>query len=1091
MFQEIRRAMSNRFVRNARTRACCSWLVVIGALLAVVLRATPASAQATGSGVLTGTVRDAAEKRPLADVIVTATSPDLQGEQVVITDGAGFFRIPDLPAGVYTVRFEKDGYRAATRERIGLRTDSTLRVNAELLPEVIKAEEVTVEAHAPVIDVGSSSVGQNIDSDFVKRLPLAAPDGKGGANRSFEAVSEVTPGAKGDYNGSGISFGGSSAPENNYLVDGLSVSNPGFGNIGTPLSTEFIKETNVISGGYMPEYGRTMGGVLNAVTKSGSNEYHGGFFAYYSPGALSPPPKEVTQIGGAVGYSPVVSSSKLSYVGDIGADIGGPIIKDKVWFYTGVDVTSTEYISSRYFTREVLDGAGTNVLTDASGNVVSQKVPGSDQSWVASGQGLQAIAKLTWAVNPENRVTGTFIAAPNWSGGAGKLGLDPVFGAPDGVGNGTYGSSAQRYSSDAYDATIKWSSEFDNKRLLLDTTVGYHYEDDEVLPADGSLPGATTGNASMPGVTWYGSSGPNGNHSVSDFENYPALTAACTLSGLPATQVAQLQANGVYNLCPTGNSGYSSGGVGGGGFHRISVNSYYRAAAGSTLTYLLQAAGHHVIKAGFNVEFTEFDHTKSHPGGFGMLEGGQTPLTGANNVGDTEGFGTLVGPDHPIFNEPWRVKPRSIIAGGFIQDSWSVLDVVTLNVGVRYDSQVIYNALGDVGISLPNQWSPRIGMIWDPTQQGRAKVFANYARYYENMPLSIAEASLTGEGLLKASHPAVAADGSIPGTCDVRVPPYCENAAGRSIVSNNTPSQYWLHSGFGQDPVDPDTQPTSVDDFVAGLEYELFKDARFGLTYQRRWVNRWIEDMSADGRATFFIGNPGYGWASIFPKAERQYDAGTLYLQKAFGNDWLVSASYTLSYLRGNIPGLDALGGNHGGYFDAPELAVNAYGPLGGDNSHDIKLYVAKDWNFGPHNALLTGMAARAMSGAPTSYQGGDILYGPGSNYLIPAGTGPRLPWSYDLDATLGYRYSFDKDRSIAIGMDVFNLFNLQPTTGVDTNYTNSVAVGKQGGTLADVHVIANGTVRNLQASDVNTNFGHPTAYGAPTKFRFNIRGTF
>src|SRR5262249_26850417 len=145
-----------------------------------------------------------------------------------------------------------------------------------------------------------------------------------------------TPGAKQDYNGSGVSFAGSSSPENNYVIDGLSVNNPGFGVVGTPLSTEFIKETNVISGGYMPEYGRTMGGVLNVVTKSGSNEFHGGFFTFYTPGALIPTPKSVSVVGGSV-----VATSKPSYVGDVGADVGGPIVKDKLWFYTGFDVSRT------------------------------------------------------------------------------------------------------------------------------------------------------------------------------------------------------------------------------------------------------------------------------------------------------------------------------------------------------------------------------------------------------------------------------------------------------------------------------------------------------------------------------------------------------------------------------------------------------------------------------------------------------------------------------------------------------------------------------------------------------------------------------
>jgi hypothetical protein len=1072
-------------VRKLSARTCSAWLLILAAFVTLVLRSTPAFAQAAGSGVLTGTVVDSADKKPLADAVVTATSPDLQGEQVVVSDAAGFFRIPDLPSGVYAVRFEKDGYKTGTRDGIKLRVDATLRVNAELLPDVVTSE-VTVTTRAPVIDVGSSSIGQNINSDFVKRVPVAAPDGKGGGNRSFEAVSDVTPGAKGDA--AGESFAGSSSPENNYIIDGLSVSNPGFGIVGTPLSTEFIKETNVISGGYMPEYGRTMGAVLNVVTNSGSNEFHGGFFSYYSPGSLTPSPRPVTVIGPS-GYVPVVANTKVNYVGDVGADVGGPIIRDKLWFYTGVDVASTEYNLNRYFQQEVLDSSGM-IQNDATGNPISRRIPNSDQTWIASSLNLQAIAKLTWAMNPDNKLTGTFVVAPNWSGGNGKLAIDPVTGSPDASvqNSGTFSANSHTLNSSAYDANLKWSTEFANKRILVDTTAGYHYEELGVLPGDGSQIGSTTGFASMPGVAWYSPT-----HSISDFETgNPALTAACK-------STPQAMMNGIPNLCPIPPSGYYSGGPAAQttATNRLALDSFYRFAVGSTITYLLQAAGHHVMKAGFNVEFTQYDHLKAHTGGANMAEGNgsATPLAQQSNpyfVGDTEVFGTLVGPDNAVINEPWHVKPRSTIAGGFIQDSWSVMDVVTLNVGVRYDSQEIYSSDGKVGISMPNQWSPRVGLIWDPTQEGRAKLFANYARYYENMPLSIGEASLTGEGLLKAVHPAVAGDGSLPGACDVRVPPYCNNAAGRSIQSNNTPSQYWTHSGFGQDPVDPDTQATNVDDIVTGGEYEIFKDARLGVTYQKRWINRWIEDMSADGRATFFIGNPGYGWGSFFPKAERAYDAGTLYLMKAFANDWLASVSYTLSYLRGNVAGCPVTGCNHGNAFDAPELLVNASGPLPGDNSHQIKVFGAKDWVIDPHNTVATGVAFNAMSGSPTNFFGSDIYYGTGINYLVPAGTGKRLPWTYELDANLGYKYSFDKDKSLSVGMDIFNLLNLEEVLGVDDSYTSNVAVGKQNGTLRDVHVIdSSGAVRGLNQGDVNPNFGNPTVFQTPRRFRFNVRGTF
>jgi hypothetical protein len=175
-----------------------------------------------------------------------------------------------------------------------------------------------------------------------------------------------------------------------------------------------------------------------------------------------------------------------------------------------------------------------------------------------------------------------------------------------------------------------------------------------------------------------------------------------------------------------------------------------------------------------------------------------------------------------------------------------------------------------------------------------------------------------------------------------------------------------------------------------------------------------------------------------------------------------------------------------------PELELNAYGPLPNDNSHQIKAFAAKDWNIDPHSAIATGLAARATSGAPTNVMGADIIYSTGNNYLIQAGTGNRLPWTYDVDLTLGYKYSFDKDRSASVGFDVCNLFDFQAVTSTDTDYTTAIAVGKPGGKLTDVHVQnQDGTWRLINASDVNPNFGNANGYQTPRRFRFNVRGTF
>ena len=105
-------------------------------ILLLLLLATVARAQSGASSVLTGNVVDAATHAPVADVVVTATSPSLQGEQMVVTDATGLYRIPQLPPGTYTLRFEKETYRPFTRAGIDARAlDRTLRLNVELLPE--------------------------------------------------------------------------------------------------------------------------------------------------------------------------------------------------------------------------------------------------------------------------------------------------------------------------------------------------------------------------------------------------------------------------------------------------------------------------------------------------------------------------------------------------------------------------------------------------------------------------------------------------------------------------------------------------------------------------------------------------------------------------------------------------------------------------------------------------------------------------------------------------------------------------------------------------------------------------------------------
>ena len=241
----------------------------------------------------------------------------------------------------------------------------------------------------------------------------------------------------------------------------------------------------------------------------------------------------------------------------------------------------------------------------------------------------------------------------------------------------------------------------------------------------------------------------------------------------------------------------------------------------------------------------------------------------------------------------------------------------------------------------------------------------------------------------------------------------------------------------------------------------MFTDARVGLTYSRRWVNHWVEDMSRDNAQSFFLGNPGYGIASDFPKVERRYDAGTLFFTKAFSRNWLAQVSYTLSYLRGNHSGFfapetgDLLPG-HEANFDIKNLTVNRNGPLPGDRRHNLKAYAARDWNLSPAHRIGTGLAAYAYSGEPTNYLGAHPLYGGGQTYILPRGSGERLPWNYGLDLQLAYRFAWSRGVTMSLTADVFNVINFQNVTARDQNYTDLNVYPIENGTKADLPNLVN-----------------------------------
>jgi outer membrane receptor protein involved in Fe transport len=1080
-------------------------LGLLAAVVPSVVLVASSSAYAA-DGVITGQVRNAATKAPIPDVVITVTSPALQGEQIVVTDAGGNFRVPQIPPGDgYAV--SADGgtqFKPSSRGGIKLTSGSTIRVNIELLPENAGVIEQVVEARAPVVDVGSSRIATTVDQELTRRLAVNAPSGKGGASRSFESLAQIAPGANADQYGTSVN--GTTSPENAFIIDGVSANDPAFGVNAVPLSSEFVKEVNIITAGYLPEYGRSIGGVMDVVTQTGSNEFHGSVFGSITPGAFEGQRTQIARDGSVIQTNP-----KLGAIRDFGFSIGGPIVKDKLWFFAGFQVALQRYSLHRQlykldFNTDPMTGAPTDPIIDpVTGFQRTTKLPGTEQTFYADQQTTQYIGKLTWNINPDHRLTLTVFGAPSTSGGNGSYGID----AQDGgiaVTNlaGSYRSLGGTIDAFNNSVVLKSSSAFLNKKFLIDATLGWVYNTLEQGAADGSNVDDVKNPATLagqPGVIWRrnqtAASGVVNGHpqknrrSITEFETLPdQALGMCNGGGNYAN---------VY--CPV--TSYRTGGAG-----QMNIGSNNRYQGRVIATAIVKALGEHTIKAGIDFEVLTYTNRKAYGGGVLYREN-----VAGTQLSDYRHYGYLEGPDQPVNIPVFAATSTSTTIGGFVQDSWNILDRVTVNLGVRYDAQVVTGNDGNVGLSLPNQWSPRIGAIWDPTREGRAKITANFARFYQAVTLNLVDRSFPGELSTVASRRV--AEEYPTAQCDPRPSaggpgPACRDVLNnRPLTTNDAPDRTYSLLGGDRVPVDPDIKPQSSDQFVLGGEYEIIADARLGGAYTRQWLNYAVEDMSRDEATTYFIGNPGFGIAKDFPKAIRNYDSFMVYFSKTYSKQWLAQVSYTLSWNRGNIAGLfrpetGQLDPNINSDFDLISLLANRLGDLPGDRRHVIKVFGAKEFSL-PHNVTINlGLGYNGLSGTPLNVLGSHQLYGAGEVFILPRGVFGRTPWRHTIDTNITVGYQFSKTNAVTLGLDIFNLFNFQQATSLDQTYTNADVLPCVGCSADNIpnkkgEIVKADTGKVLRyidgtafdKADVNPNWQNPTAYQTPRQIRINARVTF
>ena len=282
--------------------------------------AVAASAQTTGG--IVGRVTDATGAA-LPGVTVEAKSRALQGTRSAETATDGVYRLSLLPPGDYAITATLSGFANEMRKGVvvQLGKDTTLDLPMHLAS---MQEELTVTAEAPVVDTTSASLGTNLSKRAIETLPTG---------RNYSSIVQVAPGVATDANSSNsgqstISVYGSSGAENAFYIDGVNTTNMEYGFQGKELNFEFISEVDVKTGGYEAEYGRSTGGIINVVTKSGGNEFSGDVFGYHDSDSLQANAKSVVSTAGTQqGFTRK----------DYGADVGGFILRDRLWFFGAYD----------------------------------------------------------------------------------------------------------------------------------------------------------------------------------------------------------------------------------------------------------------------------------------------------------------------------------------------------------------------------------------------------------------------------------------------------------------------------------------------------------------------------------------------------------------------------------------------------------------------------------------------------------------------------------------------------------------------------------------------------------------------------------
>lgn len=967
---------------------------------------------------------------PAGTVVVITSNTGVTRTVTVGADGR--YSVANLPGGDYKVEAKGIGSRDAT-VTIGGGTDASF---------LNTMETVTVTGtRTSSIDVSQTDTRTVFTADVLTKIAVGQSVNQVAmlAPGVINSNSYNTPSATSSNNNplgrAGManigSFGGSAASENAFYINGYPVTNP-LTNMGaTTLAFNSIGQAQVLTGGYGAEYGRSTGGVVNIITKRGTNEWKGGVYAIWSPSSLRAKPTDLVypntgKWSQASHYNTTAGNNPANWTDGtlyqrradnkndtftFGGYAGGPIIKDKLFIFANAEQVRSE-----------VEGVRQTRVGSLTASTAAQGWSESTNTYP------RATVKMDWNIT-DNHLLELTTVQDNAQEKFAYYGFD-------------------------YNTFKRNDTKFNGDHVLKDTS--------NLVVA--KYTGNFTDNLSasvMLGTQKI-------KHNPDPLPGYDASKNFVTIS--PTTVPAAFA--GITNPQPYATVTDPS----------TDKTKGFRL----DLTYIM---GKHEVRVGYDrfEANSSIGSKNSGPGAFRWVYGQMSNPNEAIDAGHGVGSPASAGGqgangyyvDQYFLSSGGAVK--TVQKAYYIEDRWQVTDRVLLSLGFRSDNFTNYNGDGKAYVDQKDNQAPRLGAVWDVFGNSKLKVFGNVGRYFLALPNNVAirgaNASLNSDKYY--TYTSIAADGTPQG-----LSPITPAAGASGVCPSGTVGAGSVSSNLecGNAP-DPNTvaienlKPHYQDEFILGLEQSLTKQLSWGAKLTYRDLKSAIDDtcpsecriFNPGEAATFLIPNgdgtytkQSYTAAQLgFPKLKRKL--GSLDVFAEYNTPTLFAkVTYTLSHNWGNAEGQlnSSVDTGNGGQqdvsvtsdWDLPEIMEGANGPLPNNRTHQIKLFgsykVSDEWRVGGSAIVTSGRPRNCSSyypyakagiynsaiyyhycgvpGAQTAVNNPAVV--PDAGYVFsPRGSMGTTPWTKTFNVSVTYTPKAVKGLSLTA--DIMNVFDTQTPT--------------------------------------------------------------